>query len=65
MTIKEVLDRLSDEQRRQLNYAFESEVAHYIELADGKFVGVNIERLKHLDVQINTGVWSIGKIKGK
>jgi len=65
MTIKEVLDNLSDSQKRQLYYAFESEVSQYIELPDSKFIGVNIGHLKHLNVELATGVWAVGQIKGK
>jgi hypothetical protein len=58
--IKAVLDSLTDSERRQLMYAFENEFAQYIDLPMGRFIGVNIEPIKHLEIQEKAGVWAYG-----
>ena len=63
MSIKSTLDSLPPEKRRQLLYAFENEFAQFIELPDGKFIGVNVTPIKHLHVEESAGVWAVGAIK--
>lgn len=61
--IKAMLAILTTEQRRQLMYAFEEEFSQFIELADNKFIGVNITEASNLEVTEEAGVWSYGRIK--
>jgi hypothetical protein len=65
VTIKETLNKLSESQKRQLSYAFENEFTQFVEYEPGKFVGVNVNHLKHLQVESSAGAWSTGSIKGK
>ncbi len=62
--IKQLLDKLKHEERRQLMYAFEHQVSQYIELPDGKYLGVNTQHIKHLQAEEVAGSWSYGIIKG-
>lgn len=59
-TIKDTLDNLSPEQKRQLMYAFEHMLSQYISLPDGKFIGVHVDKIKNLHVTQKAGVWAIG-----
>ena len=43
-------------------YAFEEEIAQYIELGDGTFLGVNVDCLKNLEILETAGVWAYGRI---
>ncbi len=43
-------------------HAFEQEFAQYVELPDGKFIGVNVEPIKHLRIQESAGSWHYGDI---
>ena len=61
--IKDVLDNLQDDQRRQLFYAFDHEFAQHVVLPDNKFVGVNVVD-PHLVAEESAGVWTYGTIKG-
>ena len=63
MSIKTILDSLSDEQRRQLMYAFEHEFSQFIKLPENKFIGVNISPIGHLKIQEAVGKWAYGDIK--
>ena len=66
--MKTMRDRLNDltvEQQRQLQYAFEQQFAQYVEIGDGKFVGVNVKSIPHLEILESAGTWSYGRIKGK
>lgn len=65
MSIKTILDSLPNEQKRQLMYAFEHGFEQFIELPEGKFVGVNVTPIKHLEVTESAGKWAIGNVKGK
>jgi len=61
--IKQTIDSLNQEQKRKLMYAFENQLTQYVELPDSRYVGVNTERLKHLNPEQKAGVWSYGTIK--
>jgi hypothetical protein len=63
-TIKEILDSLRDHERRQLMYGFEHEFSQYVCLSGGRFIGVNVKTIKHLEIEQEAGVWATGKIKG-
>jgi hypothetical protein len=66
--IREVLDSISDEDRRFLQIAFEHELAQFVKLKDhkgiynGEYIGVNCHQIKNLTPQMTAGVWSVGKI---
>ena len=59
--IKEILKSLTLEERKQLMYAFENEFTQYIDLPNNKFIGVNIQSIKCLEILESKGVWSYGK----
>ena len=61
--IRELLNNLPIEDMRVLKYAFEEEIAQYIELDGGIFVGVNVEPLQHLEIVEQHGPWAYGRIK--
>ena len=63
-TIKDTLDSLREYEKRQLMYGFEHEFAQYVCLPEGRFIGVNVRGVKHLQIEQEAGVWSMGKIKG-
>jgi len=61
--LRQALDNLDPVQRRQLMYAFEQEIAQYIELDGGIFIGVNVDVLNNLEIEEQSGVWAYGRIK--
>ena len=63
-TIKETIDSLKEYERRQLMYGFENSFSQYICLPGGRFIGVNIGNVKHLEIEQSAGVWALGKIRG-
>lgn len=66
MTVREILEtKLTDTQRAQLMYAFDHDIAQFVEFATGKFVGVNTQYIKHLRVEVTVGKWTTGTIRGK
>ena len=64
MSIKNQIERLSLQQRRQLAHSFDCGISQFIEFGDGEFVGVHLtlERNKNLKIEEQTGVWSYGKV---
>ena len=60
MTIREQLAKLNVEDSRLLHYAFDHDIGQYIKLPDGKFVGVNVEHVVHLQPLEVVGKWSYG-----
>ena len=64
MSIKSEINQLSLQERRQLAHAFDRGFSQFIECRDGTFVGVNIDttKLKHLKIEEEVGVWSIGRV---
>lgn len=63
--IKRILARLTDQERSQLMTAFEGMFEQYIELPDGKFIGVNVRPIKGLLIEESAGVWSYGTVLGE
>lgn len=65
MSIKQHIERLTVQERRQLSHAFDCEVSQFIEFGDNEFVGVHLDhkRIKHLQVEENLGIWSYGRVK--
>lgn len=60
-SLKEILESLSKEQRSFLMYAFEHEIPQYIVLPDSRYIGVNLGKIQHFEVQLEAGAWSAGK----
>ena len=54
---------LPEQQRKQLMSAFEQGIDQIVTLKDGKFLGVNIVDVKHLDVEETRGAFSYGRIR--
>jgi hypothetical protein len=44
-------------------YAFEHGFDQYVELPEGRFVGVNVKQIKHLDIKEEAGVWAYGYVR--
>jgi len=63
--LRDILDSLPEQQRKQLMYAFENEFAQFVELPGKKFIGVNVEPIKHLKITESAGKWATGDIGGK
>jgi len=61
--IDQILKLLQPEQRQRLMYAFENEFAQFIELPNGKFIGVNITPISNLKCLETVGVWAYGEIE--
>ncbi len=60
-SIKELLDELTEEERRTLNYAFENLFAQYILLPDGRYIGVHLDGHPGLsEPDMRAGKWSSG-----
>ena len=62
--LRDIINGLEPEQKRQLMYAFEHQFAQHVTLPGGKFVGVNVTS-KHLEITESAGQWSYGRIKGE
>jgi len=64
MSIKEKLDQLSLQERRQLAHAFDNGFSQHIEFGKNEFVGVhlNVQKTKQLQVKETVGVWSYGTV---
>ena len=63
MLIAEVLKKLTDKQRAQLMYAFENDIAQFIEYKNRRYVGVHTEHIKNLRPEQTVGKWAEGEIK--
>ncbi len=61
--LKELLDKLSIDDKRQLMYAFEEGMAQFIQIDTNHFIGVYVECLTQLEILESVGAWSYGKIK--
>lgn len=61
--IKEIMDKLSEEDKKQLMIAFEGEFTQIVELGDSKFIGVNVVDSETHNILEQTGVWSYGELK--
>jgi hypothetical protein len=60
--IRELIKQLTKMQYRQLRYAHEQQIAQYIELDDGIFIGVNVQPLKNLTILEQVGDWACGRM---
>jgi hypothetical protein len=64
INIKEKIEQLSIQERRQLSHAFDCQVAQFVKFGDNEFVGVHIDPSHHKNLKIKKvlGVWSYGTI---
>lgn len=65
-TIKEILDKLPDSDRRLLTYAFEHELSQFVVLSDGQYIGVNLDLRRQGNLNppdMKAGVWTVGITK--
>ena len=60
--IKELINLLPVQQRKQLMFAFEQNTYQIITLDDDKFLGVNVADVAHLVVEETAGAFSYGSI---
>lgn len=65
ITLREMLNSLDDSDRRRLNYAFENGLQQFAILKDGKYIGVNTEKVKYLIPETKVGVWAVGTVADK
>lgn len=63
MKTNEIWKSLSESDRKGLIYALEQEQPHYVKLADGTFIGVNITNEPQLIIESTEGNWVLGKVK--
>jgi hypothetical protein len=64
MILKTLIDNLNTIDKRTLEYAADNNIAQFVKVGDGKFIGVYAERVPHLVAEQTAGVWSYGTIKG-
>lgn len=60
--IKELLNELPDQLRRQLMFAFEQGIEQMVELDDNTFLGVNMLNTDKLAVEETAGHFIYGRI---
>jgi len=60
--IRDVIDALSPLERKTLEYAADNNIAQFIKLDEGKFVAVYVERMPHLKIEEQAGVWAYGSM---
>jgi hypothetical protein len=61
-TLRSILDKLTPEEKRLLEHAFESSVPQYVEWSRGKFIGVDCQKVKNFVTEQQAGRWSAGRI---
>ncbi len=64
MGIKQQIERLNLQERRQLSHAFDCGISQYIEFGDNEFIGVHLEhkKAKQLRIKETVGVWCYGEV---
>lgn len=61
--IREVLDNLTEYERRVLIHSFENDIPQHIEVSKGRFVGVHLDpKNQKYNILESCGVWSIGEL---
>ena len=60
--LKEIIDRLNDNDRRFLMYAHVNQLSQYVDLPGGKFIGVNVEHIRNLQIENKVGSWAYGNV---
>ena len=62
-SIKEVLDKLPVDQKRQIMHAFDQEWSFFIEYETGKIIGVNTDNDVRVEPEQQAGAWTLGRLK--
>jgi hypothetical protein len=57
--IKEIIDKLAEEDRRRLMYAFENEIPQSVKLVDGTFLGVHQALGEDSRIIQKAGYWTV------
>ncbi len=60
-SVKEVLETLPEADKSILFYAFEHDMSQIIQLPDGRYIGVNADRVPNATPELTAGKWSVGK----
>ncbi len=60
--ISEVIKTLSDDDKALLRMAHNHGVAQYVKLPDSRFIGVNLNGVRHLTIEHDYNDWQFGKI---
>ncbi len=63
MTVKDLLKELSEEEHSLLMYAFEQGIGQYIRLPGNRFIGVNVNHIKSLEIVEEINTWSVGYVR--
>jgi len=61
--IKILLDRLPKEQKDQLMYAFEHGFTQIVITQETSFIAVNLSGMDNVEIEMEQGAWTIGRIK--
>ena len=61
--MKEKIDKLTAQQRKQLAFAFDSGIAQIIKFGNNEFIGVNVRCFKNLEVLETINSWTYGVVK--
>ena len=65
MSIKNRIEKLGIQERRQLAHAFDTGISQYVMIPDTNiFIGVHLnpQRNKNLKIEEQTGVWCSGRV---
>lgn len=63
MSIRDILTALTPAEKATLDYAREYGISQFVRYGNGKFIGVNAERISYLSIEEKAGDWAIGTIK--
>lgn len=61
--LRQDLDSLPDAERRRLIVAHNAGLPQYVRIPGGRFIGVNVNGIRHLIVIERAGDWASGKVK--
>ena len=61
--LREALDNLSINLKRQLLLALEQGIAQYVRIGEDRYIGVNVAGLRQQEIIESIGDWSYGRIK--
>ena len=61
--MKEKIAELTDQQRRQLSFAFDSGISQIVKFGNNEFIGINLRCFKDFEVLETINTWTYGKLK--
>jgi hypothetical protein len=61
ISIKDVLDSLKPQQRREIFYAFDNNISYHIPLGDGRVLAVHSNNVPNFRAEATAGHWAIGR----